>query len=206
MRGPHHRTTATSGGPERSESGFHCRNQALTCQFIAWVDALTPQRSSSQPVVITSCSRLSAACITRTPRGTRGPGVQATTGSARSKAHLAMTHQPGHEQATRATDRHRAGTGEPRVAEGDRRPGRARTGAIAGGRHALSVRGSRRAMGSSSCGRRHPGARRRPPGTRRTATCSRCTHWTWIPWASTTRYRPPWPVSTYGSTPLPGAC
>src|SRR5580693_5592595 len=44
-------------------------------------------------------------------------------------------------------DRHRAGTGEPRVAEGDRRPGWARTGAIAGGRHAPSVRGSRRAVG-----------------------------------------------------------
>ena len=43
-------------------------------------------------------------------------------------------------------------------------------------------------------------------GTRRTATCSRCTRSTSSRWMSTTRYRPPWPGSTCASTPLPGPC
>ena len=45
-----------------------------------------------------------------------------------------------------------------------------------------------------------------PRETRRTGTCSRCTRWTWTPWASTTRYRPPWPASTCASTPSAGPC
>ena len=43
-----------------------------------------------------------------------------------------------------------------------------------------------------------------PAATRRTATCSRCTPWTWSRWTSTTRSRRPWQASTCASTPSPG--
>ena len=61
-----------------------------------------------------------------------------------------------------------------------------------------------RSTSATTTAPRTSAARRRQPGTRRTATCSRCTRSTWNRWTSTTRSRPPWPASTCASTPSPG--